>query len=101
VAKVGTSNPDRTISLEGCSAKVENKPLYFGLQNNCQHADHGLDFIAVRLHYPSSWLSDSSIPVRHMESQPLQKAERALYQTCSILWQQEASNTQQTQGKLP
>jgi len=25
VAKVGTSNPDRTISLEACSAKVEKK----------------------------------------------------------------------------
>jgi hypothetical protein len=24
VAKVGTSNPDRIISLEGCSAHVEN-----------------------------------------------------------------------------
>jgi hypothetical protein len=24
VAKVGTSNPNRTVSLEGCSAKVEN-----------------------------------------------------------------------------
>jgi hypothetical protein len=24
VAKVGTSNPDRTISLEGCSEEVEN-----------------------------------------------------------------------------
>ena len=24
MAKVGTSNPDRTISFEGCSAEVEN-----------------------------------------------------------------------------
>jgi hypothetical protein len=47
VAKVGTSKPDRTISLEGCGAYVENNNKY--VVRESETSDVGRDLSRVRI----------------------------------------------------